>query len=879
MKLIGRFLAWLVVAGMSLAIVGGIFLVIVMYHFSRDLPDYKQLAKYDPPNVTRLYAADGKLLAEYATQKRIFVPLTAIPKRVINAFLAAEDKNFYEHPGVDIYGLLRAIHTNIQNIGGGGSMVGGSTITQQVVKNFLLDNRKSMERKVKEAILSFRITQVYSKDRILELYLNEIYLGSNSYGVAASALNYFNKSLDELSIEEVAFLAALPKAPNNYNPLKHYDRAIERRDYVLGRMFEDGYISAEEEKEAKAKPITLRQRDAEETTRADFFAEEVRRTLKEMYGDDILYKGGLVVKTTLNPELQKYADDALRKALVDYDRRHGYRGPVVNLAPLTHWQDQLREYIPSSTVYLTGGEELAVVTGLTPNYAEIGVADGKTGKITLEELKWARRDMGELKLGAEVSKPADVLYTGDVVIVRPVDYEAQEVEKTDPKDPKSVLPPKAAKDEYQLRQVPAVNGALVAMDPHTGRVLALSGGYSYGGTEFNRATQAKRQPGSSIKPFVYLAGMEAGFTPATIVIDAPVEMSQGEGLPMWRPQNYKDDYLGPATLRVGLEKSRNAMTVRLAQMVGLPHILRVLERFKIYDVVPRNFSIVLGASETTLLKMTNAYSMLVGGGKRVQPTLIERIDDRNGKIIYRRDMRECNGCIVDPKQLVTDMLPPTINDSREVVVDPRVAYQMTSMLQGVVERGTATKAKVIGKPLGGKTGTTNDSLDTWFVGFSPDLVAGVFVGFDKPQSLGKRETGGSVALPGFVEFMKHALADKPSTPFRIPPGIQLARVNLHTGQPPELDDDPKSTILESFVTGGAVYIPPVLDKDGKPVMQEEIIAGEEGISEGMMPEDMGWQPGGEEGSYPVINRNPAPSGGINPGGGQNAPEMGTGGLY
>lgn len=834
-----RLIANLTVAGMSLLIFGGLAVVMVYYHFSQDLPDYSQLEKYDPPIVTRLYASDGRLMAEYATEKRVYVPLTAIPRQVREAFIAAEDKNFYEHTGVDFFGIVRALRDNLSNYAHKRSLSGGSTITQQVVKNFLLTNEQSITRKIKEAILAFRLSQVYSKDRILELYLNEIYLGQGSYGVAAAALNYFNKPLDELSVEEAAYLAALPKAPANYDPIRHYDRAKERRDWVVARMMEDNYISEEQALAAQKAPIMLRRRDVTEIARADFFAEEVRRTLATMYGSSVLYEGGLWVKTTLDPKLQNFADDALRFALMEYDRRKGWRGPVARIDVRGDWKAALERISPDQA-QIVDGQKLAMVSRLSKDAARIGFSDGAIGTIPLSELKWARRVIPGRGLAPEVQKPADVLAEGDVVIVRRL-----------PGD-------KGEKDQFTLQQVPLVNGAMVAMDPHTGRVLAMAGGYSYGKTEFNRATQAKRQPGSSFKPFVYLTGLENGFQPTSIIMDAPVALSQGAGLPNWTPKNYGGDYLGPATMRTGLEKSRNAMTVRMATALGVDRVIAVAKRFGIYDDVPRNFSIVLGAAETTLLRLVTAYCMIDNGGLRVSPALIERIDDRNGHTIFRRDTRECKGCnLANADSTLDAAMPPVLADNRERVADERVAYQMVSMLQGVVDRGTATRARAVGKPLAGKTGTTNDSRDVWFVGFSPDLVAGIYVGYDTPKSLGPKETGGSVAVPGFVNFMTNALKDIPARPFPVPPGIHLARVDPHSGFPAS-----EGGILEAFRDGDDLYLPPGAYGDLPRIGENgdasgDVVIPAEGEGEGAAP------------LFPERTAPPAPS----------APVVGTGGLY
>ncbi len=858
MKAFGRILlsvlGWAFTLLCSGVIIGCIAMILLFKHYSKDLPEYSQLANYDPATVTRLYAADGKLLAEYASEKRVFVPLNAIPKRVIQAFLSAEDKNFYQHTGVDFSGIGRAIYTNVLNYGQAHSLVGGSTITQQVVKNFLLTNEKSLERKIKEAILAVRISQVYSKDKILELYLNEIFLGLRSYGIAAAALNYFNKSLEELTVEEAALLAALPKGPTLYDPRYHYADAKARRDWVIGRMLDDGHLAPEEAKAAVATPITLRSRAANDIAEADFFAEEVRRWLADKYGKNVLYESGLVVKTTVEPALQKIADHALRSALTDYDRRRGYRGAVRHLLSMDGWKAAL-EQMQKEDHQLVENQMLAVVTHVEANKAVIGFADGKTGAIPLSLLKWTRRVMEGGALGKEIKKASDVLNIGDVVIVAPASEEQ-----------KKHLLEAERKIAWDLQQVPAVNGALVALDPHTGKVLALSGGYAYGGTAFNRATQARRQPGSAFKPLVYMAALENGFTPSTIIMDSPVEMSQGVGLPTWKPQNYGDDYLGPITLRTGLEKSRNTVTVRVAQIIGINRVLEIGKRLGVYDDPPRNFSIVLGTSETTLLKLANAYGMIVNGGKKITPALVERIEDRQGKTIFRRDERPCPGCFVhNIDKVAPDASPPRIEDTRPQIIDPRIAYQITSMMEGVVQRGTATRAKALGAPIAGKTGTTNDSNDTWFIGATPDLVVGVFVGYDRPQTLGKKETGGSVALPGFITFMQEALKNVPPKPFRIPSGIQLVRVDRHTGQPIEPGVESDNVIQEVFITGGPIFRP-----------------GHDNDSTQPLPEGTGevlTLPGATEDSPPLPWLQPStPLPAPDPGNQPNR-AIGTGGLY
>ena len=762
-----------------LGVAGGVGVLVVFHQFGRGLPDYRQLADYEPAVMTRVHAGDGRLLVEYAVERRVFVPIDAMPRRVIKAFLSAEDKSFYSHPGIDFLGVVRAVVTNIKNMGTNRRPVGASTITQQVAKNFLLSAEVSWERKIKEAILAFRIERAFTKDRILELYLNEIYLGFGSYGVAAAALNYFNKPLDRLSISETAFLAALPKAPNNYHPIRKPGAAMARRDWVVRRMLEDGVITSDEADQAWSEPIIVQRRSETQFVKADFFAEEVRRQLAEKYGEQELYKGGLSVRTTLDPRLQEIADRVLRNGLRAYDRRHGWRGPIAKLDAETHWLTGLVKLKPPPAL---GAWRLAAVVASDEASAEIGFADGTRGHIPLAEAKWARPWKKGQKLGSRVRRVSDVLAVGDVVAVEAVSAD---------KDGKAYPP-----SSFALRQIPDIDGALVALDPHTGRVLAMSGGYSFERSQFNRATQAERQPGSALKPFVYIGALAQGFTPASLILDAPFVIDQGPGLPKWRPANYTKKFYGPSTMRLGIEKSRNLMTVRLAQTIGMETVKDYAERFGIADEFPTNLSMALGSGETTLLRLTTAYAMLVNGGRRIIPTLIDRIQDRNGETVFRHDTRICSGC---REAFWTNQPVPTLPDNREIVTDPARAYQIVSMLQGVVERGTGRRVKAVGKPLAGKTGTSNSSIDAWFMGFAPDLAVGVFVGFDQPKTLGRREQGASASAPVFRDFMAEALADKAAIPFRIPPGIRLVRVNATTGQPAYPGE--KGVILEAFLPG------------------------------------------------------------------------------
>jgi penicillin-binding protein 1A len=795
-----RFILSALMGLVMLALAGAGVLVYFVDFYSQDLPDYSGLASYEPPVTTRVQAGDGRLMAEFAAERRVFVPMDAMPKRVAQAFIAAEDKNFYEHRGVDPVGVIRAVLTNLENLGSNRRMVGASTITQQVAKNMLLSNEQSFTRKVKEAILAMRIERALPKDRILELYLNEIFLGYRSYGVAAAALNYFNKSLDELTIAECAFLGALPKAPSNYNPEKKHDAAIARRNWVISRMQEDGYITADEAKAAQAEPLAIRQRTDSETVTAEYFSEEVRREIVKLYGERALYEGGLSVRATMDPTLQSYATRALRNGLAAYDRRHGWRGPLAKMDGFDNWAKKL------AAVPMPGSPDswrLAVVLKEDdPQGTDIGLADGSRGRIPLAELKWARasKDNGE-KLGPEIRKPVDALKLGDVILVEAI-----------AKDDKGKDYPAGT---FALRQVPAVQGGMVVLDPHTGRVLAMAGGFAPTASGFNRAVQAMRQPGSSFKPFVYLTALENGFTPSSLILDGPFEYDPGYGQPIWRPSNYGGGSGGgPTTLRQGIEKSRNLMTVRLAQAIGMDKVKVTAETFGVVDDLKPYLPMALGAAETTTLRMATAYGMLANGGKRIIPTFIDRIQDRTGKTIFRHDPRPCGDCA--NLSWAPGAAVPAVPENREQIADARNVYQIVSIMEGVVQRGTAAKLASLGKTLAGKTGTTNDSLDAWFVGFSPDLAVATYVGYDQPRTLGDSETGGGVSVPIAKEFLEAALKDQPSKPFRIPPGLSRVRVNATTGELAEPGD--KKAIWESFIPGTEPQygVPqPVLDGSGQ----------------------------------------------------------------
>lgn len=769
-------------AAVVLFIVGSAAAGYMLMRASEDLPNYQKLAEYQPPVMTRIHANDGTLIAEYARERRIFVPINTVPKTVIAAFLSAEDSRFYEHGGLDFQGIARAVFKLVlDKVQGRRARVqGASTITQQVAKNFLLTSDRTIDRKLKEALLAIRIERTFTKDKILELYLNEIYLGIGSYGVAAAGLNYFDKELKDLTIEEAAFLAALPKAPNNYHPIRHTERAVTRRNWIIGQMYENGYITKEQAEEARAKPLKVNLRTfGAQVLAADFFAEEVRRALLAQYGEADLYGGGMSVRTTLDRKLQRLARRALIDGLVAFDRSKGWRGPHSKIDIAGDWGVTLSkveaagDLQPWRLAVVLNADAQSAVVGLKPRSGPDRQLEEKREavKLGLNQVEWAKKPGSSAKPDAVT----DVLSPGDVIFVAP----------DDPLDPTG---------DWSLMQIPEVGGGIVVMDPHTGRVLASVGGFSFDISQFDRAIQAKRQPGSAFKPFVYAAALDNGYKPTSIVLDAPIEIEQGPGQDIWRPENYnKDKSYGPTTLRIGIEKSRNQMTVRLAQDMGMPLIIEYAKRFGIYDDLLPVLSMSLGAGETTLLRMTTAYCILANGGKRVYPTLIDRIQNRWGETIWRHDQRPCEGCKATAWE---DQPEPEIPDDRRQIIDPHTSFQMTSILQGVIERGTARRLKKLGIPLAGKTGTTNEEKDAWFVGYSPDLVVGVFVGYDTPRPMGKGMTGGHVAAPIFGEFMKMALDGKPITPFRQPPGIVLARVNLKTGLRAQPGDD--QAIMEAF---------------------------------------------------------------------------------
>ena len=778
--------------GFNAAFVCVAMIFVGFWLYGHDLPGLAKLADYEPPIVSRVYAGNGRLIGEFASEKRVFMPYRLIPKKVSQAFIAAEDQRYFSHNGVDLIGTIRAGSTTARSfLSGGNRLVGGSTITQQVAKNFLLTKERKLKRKIKELILALRIESTLSKEQILELYLNEIFLGNRAYGVAAAAQVYFGKSLRELNIAEAAMLAGMPQAPSRYNPLRNPEAARARRDYVIGRMQTDGYITAEQATAALKAPLGIREEKKNLGIGAEYFLEEIRRELVAMYSEEKLKKGGYSVRSTLDPELQLYADQALRKGLVAYDRRHGYRGPLTKMPEKfgANWASGWKMKL--ARIKRPAGSSdwlLAVVLLVDQKEAIIGLADGTRGRIPLGEVTWARKQGEKTRksgkkmftvVGPRIRKVQDVLDEGDVILVEQAS--------------KPPLNKPYPDDTYTLRQIPVATAAIVAMDPHTGRVLAMSGGFSFRISQYNTVTQAQRQPGSSFKPIVYLTALENGFTPSTLVLDAPVvvRMSSGE---TYKPLNSSEKFYGPTTLRRGLELSRNVMTVRLAERVGREKVSEMAVRLGVSKNLPTTMAASLGAYETTVFKMATAYSILVNGGRKVRPTLIDRIQDRYGRTIFRHSAFNCSTCLSRSWQ---GQGMPKLPDTREQIISEESAFQVVAMMQGAVQRGTGRRVLAVGRPIAGKTGTTNDSVDAWFVGMSPDMVVATWVGFEKSYSLGYREEGSRTAVPIFRDFMKKALKGI-KLEFRPPKGLVAIQVALDNDARREKD---KRIIYEYFKVG------------------------------------------------------------------------------
>ena len=731
-----------------------ILILSVLWAFSNNLPDYKFLKSYKPPVSSKVYSGEGELVNNFSTEKRIFVPYKAIPKKVINAFLSAEDKNFFSHPGVDAKGVLRAIINNISNIVASKRLEGASTITQQVAKNFLLTNEVSLNRKLKEAILAFRIERALSKERILELYLNQIYLGEGAYGVASASLEYFDKSISELNYVEAALLAALPKAPSRYNPYKNIELAKFRRNLVLQNLFENGYIDRKNYKKFIKNKILLKKRKKIFLEDTRYYVEDIRKDVIDKFGFEKVYKQGLTIKTPINLNLQKIATQSLREGLTSYDKRKGWRGPILNKKISNKWFNDLEKFQLEKSI----NWKLAIIKKVEQFSVEIETENETKGIIKYENVSWTKKDLSE------------IFKLGDIIYVENID-----------------------KNNFALRQLPQINGGIVAMDPFTGRVVALSGGFSFTKSEFNRATQALRQPGSAFKPFIYALALENGYTPSSLILDAPLVLEQGSDLKMWKPENYGKKFYGPSTLRMGLEKSRNLMTVRIAQELGLKKIVNFSEQLGIYNNPSELLSISLGSAETTLLKLTSAYCSFVNGGKLIKPIMIDRIQDSEGNTIFNNETRKCSTC---NKISFLSNNTPKIEDKFSQIFSPETAYQMTSILEGVIQRGTGKKLRDLKLDLAGKTGTTNNNTDAWFVGYTSKLVIGVYVGSDSPKSLGKYETGAKTALPIFKSFIKNAIKKEDARPFKVADNILMMVIEPVTGQKARFKS--KTTIIESY---------------------------------------------------------------------------------
>ena len=745
----------ILIISISLILLLSILILSVLWTFSNNIPDYKFLNNYKPPVSSKVYSGNGDLVADFSKEKRIFVPFNAIPENIINSFLSAEDKNFFSHPGVDAKGVLRAIIKNIQNISSSKRLEGASTITQQVAKNFLLTNEVSIKRKMKEAILAFRIERALSKERILELYLNQIYLGSGAYGVAAASLEYFDKSIKELDYAEAALLAALPKAPSRYNPYRDKKLAKFRRDLVLKNLYENNFINLKDYNFYKSKPVELKKTKKVFLEDAQYYIEDVRKKIIDQLSYEKVYKQGFNINTPINLKLQRIATESLRNGLIAYDKRKGWRGSITNINYNSNWVKNLKkEHSLEGTLYW----EIAIVRELKQFSAIIETEKGEKGIIDYSDISWTKKEFN------------DLLKVGDVIHVR-----------------------KIVDQKYSLKQIPKINGGIVVMDPYTGRVLALSGGFSFKNSEFNRASQALRQPGSAFKPFVYALALENKYTPTSLVLDAPLVLDQGTDLKKWKPENYGKKFYGLSTLRVGLEKSRNLMTVRIAQDLGIDKLTKFAKDLNIYENPQELLSISLGSAETTLLKLTSAYSTFVNGGKLVSPILIDRIQDSEGNTIINNEKRKCIECAL---MSFTGREYPKIQDDYNQVFSPQTAYQVTSLLEGVIDRGTGKKLRELNLNLAGKTGTTNENTDAWFIGFTSNFVVGVYVGMDNPKPLGKYETGSKAALPIFKEFIKKAVKKSEARPFKVPKGITMMVVDPLTGDKAKFTS--KNTIMEAY---------------------------------------------------------------------------------
>ena len=748
---------FIAITTVSVILLSSLF-ISILWKYSPELPSYNKILKYKPELSSRLYSSDGILLKSYHRQERIFIPIERIPIDIINAFLSSEDKKFYNHIGIDFTAIIRATISNLISIVNNQKLIGASTITQQVVKNLLLTNEVSFNRKIKEILLAIRIENILTKNQILELYLNDIYLGYRSYGIAAASLNYFNKSVNELTLHEIAFLASLPKAPNNYNPKTNYKKAVDRRNWVIDRMYENGFIKFSELSN-KNKPIQIFDRESKVYIGADYYYEEIRKNLFSSYGEEKLYSEGLIIKTSINTNLQSIADNALINGLIQYDKGQGWRGQLGNII-----DDNIKFE-----------EAIKKIKNPFPKKWKIA----KIEQIDSFELFLTNQDMVKLKIDINQSSNKwlkEVKFKiGDLLFIEEID------------------------SFFVIRQLPKANGAIIVVDPHTGDILAMSGGFSYSLSQFNRSTQAKRQPGSAFKPFVYITALKQGYTPSTLILDAPYVVDQGPGLPKWKPANYSEEFFGLTTMRTGIEKSRNLMTIRLANRIGIDSIMKSAEDFNIEKYLEKNMSMSLGSGLVTLMDMTTAYGIIANGGKKIYPNIIKSIYSREGKKILDNSHKVCKNCFLDEINYNTKL--PLIDNDYTQVLDPKIAYQITSMMEGVIERGTAKSLKKLNIPLAGKTGTTNDNKDAWFIGFSPDIVIGVYVGHDNPKNLGYKQTGSSVAVPIFKNFVKNSNTNNNKTPFRIPSGLSFVSIDEKTGLP----SNSEVSIVEAFVEGSEPY--------------------------------------------------------------------------
>ena len=748
-KFINKILVVLI--GSFLGIV--ILVISILWVFSNKLPDYKFLKNYKAPVSSKVYSGEGELVNDFSSEKRIFVPYSSIPEKIINSFLSAEDKNFFNHPGVDAKGVIRATKNNISNLILAKRLEGASTITQQVAKNFLLSNEVSINRKIKEAILAFRIERALTKERILELYLNQIYLGSGSYGIAAASLRYFDKPITDLDYVEASLLAALPKAPSKYNPYKNVELAKFRRNLVLKNLYENNFISEPQYNSFVREPIKLKKRKKIYLEDTRYYVEDIRKEVVKKFGYDKVYKNGLNIKTPLNLDIQSASTSALRQGLINYDRRKGWRGPLINKKYNSSWTKNLEKFNLEKSI----DWELAIVKKINNSRIEIETKSKTKGFISEKDISW-------------IKKNKNFLAAGDIIYVK-----------------------RNEKNIFQLKQIPEVNGSIVVMDPYTGRVLAMSGGFSFLQSEFNRASQALRQPGSAFKPFIYALALENNYKPSSLVLDAPLVLEQGDDLKLWKPENYGKKFYGLSTMRTGLEKSRNLMTVRIAQDLGLKKIIDFSKKLGIYEDPNELLSISLGSAETTLLKLTSAYSSFINGGKLVKPIMIDRIQDSEGYTILNNENRKCDKC--EQISYLANTYP-TIKDNFEQIFSPETAYQITSMLEGAVQRGTGKGLRDLNLDLAGKTGTTNKNTDTWFIGYTSKLIIGVYVGFDNPKSLGKKETGARTAMPIFKEFIKKTVKKEDARPFKVAENITLMVIDPKNGKKASFGS--KKTIIEVF---------------------------------------------------------------------------------